>query len=308
MGVYVLGMHRSGTSVLARLVGLLTGYEGHRGAEFDNVEGHWELPRMNHALESALKTVDSDWASPPLAPLEWDDPRLSSSREEVSDLVSSLGDRDWVLKDPRLCLTLSATLSLPQPPALLVGTFREPGEVAASLAARDHYEHEYGLAVWEVYNRLLLDQVRASDRPTTWVSYDALMTDPASSAGRLAGFLRAQGRSVGAEQVARAVAAVNPALRHQRLDRSELSTSQSALLSILREAAATGVTPTGALPPLTGWARALIETRRPYVHMERDNRYLTHRLRVARPAFRAYDAIRRRLGRPVPDDPFVRYT
>lgn len=312
MGTYVLGMHRSGTSVLARMVGLLVAYDGHRGAEADNLEGHWEIPRMNVALEAALKAVDADWVGPPLTPLDATDPRIAGPMAQVADVVAGLGHEEWVLKDPRLCLGLTATLSIPQPPARLVCTFREPSEVARSIASRGGsghgFEPEYGLAVWEVYNRLLLEQVRASARPTTWVSYDDLMGEPRATASRLGDFLAQDGAHVGEGAVARAATAVNPSLRHHDTTDAGLSDEQRALLSLLRECARDGSTVSGDVPPLTGWARALLEVRRPFIRMEQDNRYLAHRLRRLGPAFRVVDGARRRLGRPAPDvDPLERY-
>ncbi len=309
MGIHVLGMHRSGTSVLARVVGLLVGYQGQRGEGFDNVEGHWEISELNHALESLLRSADADWASPPLTPLRADDPRLDpADLEAVDAIVTGLGEGPWALKDPRACLALDVLLRPRQPAPVVVATFRHPLEVARSIATRDGYQPEYGVALWEVYTRSIVQQVREHDVPAVWVDYDSIIERTPATVERIAGFLSQHGFVVTPEAREEATAAVNPGLRHheRRAADDVLSDEQRRLLALVQEAAA-GEDPGHELPPLTPWARALIETRRPFARMERDNRYLVRRLRPLKPVFRLRDRARRALGRPVPEDPFVRY-
>lgn len=312
MGILITGMHRSGTSALARFVGLLTGFEGHAGAAFDNVEGHWEDPRLNRALEAGLIAVDADWASPPLEPLDLARPELTATRAGVRAVVDELGTGPWVLKDPRLSLALADVAGMIDQPTAVVCTFREPVEVARSVHARDGLPPEYGLALWEVYTRsMLLGAARVADRAEVgWASYDRLLDDPHGLASRLDGLVRRAGMTTSPHGVARAPDGVNRALRHHhaRGEGPVPSAEQSDLLDLVREADTTDTIPRlRDVPPLTPWAGALIETRRPYARMDRDNKLLVHRLRRVQPAYQLADRVRRAMGLPVPPDPFDRY-
>lgn len=307
MGVLVAGMHRSGTSVLSRFCGLLIGYQGYSGAAFDNVEGHWEDPRLNRALDQVMWSLDADWASPPLAPVDLAAPELGAHAPKVVELVARLGSEPWVVKDPRLCLVLGSLLAAVPGEHAVIATFRDPLDVARSVHTRDGYQPEYGLALWEVYTRQLALQGAATAGPVVWVSYEGLLADPTGTAARLQGPLEAVGIPVLADRIARARESVRHDLRHHSGadDGLRLSHEQSELLALVRLAASGAGTPSVAdLPPLTPWARALIETRRPYAHMERRNKLLMQRLRRVRPLFRAADWARRALGRPTPADPF----
>lgn len=307
MGIYIVGAHRSGTSVLARFVGRLVDYDGIRGAADDNAEGHWEDPRVNRALEACFRNRGHDWASPPMEPLRWD-ARDADQRAQLVQVIREMSARPWVLKDPRFCIALIAMLEL-EPGATVIATFRNPHEVARSLMSRDKYEYEYGLALWEVYTRAMVQQIQSSDVGAAWTSYDQLMSAPEDSATAFATYLRERGYSIDSGAEDRAIAALNSALRHheQPTPRTALSTSQSSLLEMVSEAVSTGSLPKSPLPPLTGWAAALLETRRPYQQLERDNRLLVRRLGRLRWAYESVDWVRRAVGLAVPEDPFMRY-
>lgn len=310
MRIYVAGMHRSGTSALARVVGILAGYDAPRRAAADNVAGHWEVGRINFELERILRLLGGDWASPPDSPILWSDPRIAPLRHRLSDALTALGDEPWVLKDPRLCLALQAVADLSCAQPLIVATYREPIEVAKSLQTRDGYPFEYGLALWEHYNRELLNQVQGFEARTVWLSYDKLMSNPRQVIDRLASHLSDHDVPVAGRQEA-ALATIDASLHHQSSQLSEdaleeygLSRQQRELLDSLRIAGVSGRTPRSELPPVTGWATALLETRRPYARLEQDNKLLRKRIGPLRHAYRAYDAIRSALNRPVPPDPF----
>lgn len=311
MGIYVIGMHRSGTSVLARTVGLLVGYEGHRGEGHDNIEGHWELPEVNRILEGQLAALHTDWASPPAEPLCRDDPRLVPHFVELDRVISSLGTQNWVLKDPRLCLALAAIVAGDSQRPLMIATYRDPIEVGRSMNARDGVSVEYGIAVWETYTSLMVQQLGSHDWPTLWLSYNDLMVRPVETIEKLAVFLQANDVAIEPERLRVARAAINPRLRNQQAKPHPdlLLPNQRALLELVSQAARTGtVAPLSAIPAISSWARALIDLRQPYVFMERDNLLLAHRLRPIRHVFRGYDHWRRITGRPFPaNDPFSRY-
>ena len=115
-GLFVLGMHRSGTSALTRVLNLLGMHLGDQllGAREGNAAGHWEpIPviELNERLLAALGRT-------------WDDPRemgpgwlQNSAVQALLPEASLLLKRDylsrpnWSIKDPRLSRLLRALRS-----------------------------------------------------------------------------------------------------------------------------------------------------------------------------------------------------
>ena len=66
----------------------------------------------------------------------------------------------WMLKDPRLCITLRTWLPLLKFIPVVLFTYRHPLDVALSLNKRaiEHYAVEYSLRLWYVYNRRAIEQ------------------------------------------------------------------------------------------------------------------------------------------------------
>jgi glycosyltransferase involved in cell wall biosynthesis len=142
--ILVLGMHRSGTSALTRII-------GHLGASLpldpmpetaDNPCGYWEsrsIARFNNRLLESAGTRWNDDA--PLCDAWFADPaRAADEAEAAALLAAAFGDATLlVFKDPRVCRLLPfwsnvlARVSI-EPYALLA--VRDPLEVARSLQAR----------------------------------------------------------------------------------------------------------------------------------------------------------------------------
>ena len=137
-------MHRSGTSLLARLVNLLgaTIPKTQMPATSENPSGYWEsrpITRFNNRL---LKSAGSDWKDDmPLSQDWFTDPARAEDRAEAFRILQEEfeGAQTFVLKCPRLCRLLPfweqvfAEAGI-APHAVIIT--RDPGEVANSLAAR----------------------------------------------------------------------------------------------------------------------------------------------------------------------------
>lgn len=177
MGIYILGMHRSGTSVYARAVGRMIGYTPRdREIRRTNQRGQWEDLGLRWANDDVLARAGCDWSAPSdtlpeSLTVAAQDP---TTRRRLTARHRALGDEPWVWKDPRNCLTLPLWLALdPQSPALSI-TVRHPIEVARSLAARNGFPLLYGIALWERYNRSMIDA--ANGREALFTSFDSLMS------------------------------------------------------------------------------------------------------------------------------------
>src|SRR6187402_2790994 len=106
--VLVLGMHRSGTSALARVLNLL-GCDLPKtliGSNKSNETGHWEseaIARFNDRLLASAGSTWDDWLA--FNPGWFSSPKAAQFHEEaLSVLDEEFGNsRFFVLKDPRIC-------------------------------------------------------------------------------------------------------------------------------------------------------------------------------------------------------------
>lgn len=228
MQILILGMHRSGTSTVARLLNMMGASVG--SAELlgppadDNPKGFWErmdVRDLNDALLSLRgSTWDDPWSFPPGA----DDFVVGADlQKRISNVVYRLdAQRPWMLKDPRLCLTLAHWLPLLEVPVAVI-VLRDPREVAASLAARNAIPTALGLALWEHYT---LSALRLSAGvPRVWIEYGDLLADSEAAITTLHARLEASG-CIGLRVPSRRElhAFIQPGLRHHRApDSSTLS-------------------------------------------------------------------------------------
>lgn len=189
MGIYVVGMHRSGTSVVAAVASALTGLPSVRLAVPGNPDGQWERPELRPALDLLLASNRATWDHPPTdtavltAPAPW---RAYARRVTARHL-----GQPFVWKDPRLCLTIDRWLDEPPAPtagpARIVVVHRSPGAVAASLARREGWTIDRGLALWE---RTTRNAVRRLDgRQVFAVDHARLVADPGPTVEALADWL-----------------------------------------------------------------------------------------------------------------------
>ena len=155
MQIIVLGMHRSGTSAVTRLINMMGAWFGPEGASLGanahNAKGFWErrdfvaLNQQILAMRGCSGLDVRNWPAanrPPLDPALHQKLRLTALELD--------GHRPWVLKDPRFCITLPDWMEFLEVPVAVV-VARDPMEVARSLEQRDGFPLEYGIALWEYY-------------------------------------------------------------------------------------------------------------------------------------------------------------
>ena len=151
----IAGMHRSGTSALARMMNLY-GFE--IPGELDtnthhNATGHWEPVAFVSLNTHILKELGADWCALRLPETSTLDGLSTKTRAALTAYATesfSLHDT-IVIKDPRVCYTLPLWLdevTQRGDTALVLLPYRHPLEVAKSLAARDEMHLNVGLALW----------------------------------------------------------------------------------------------------------------------------------------------------------------
>jgi len=112
MQIIVLGMHRSGTSVVGQLLEAMGFYFAPKSLamppQADNPKGFWERLDVVNLNDKALAAGRSRWD----APGAWLPDRVSAKFLEEFDLQASSIIQDfevrqpWFVKDPRMCITL----------------------------------------------------------------------------------------------------------------------------------------------------------------------------------------------------------
>ena len=190
MPVAIAGMHRAGTSMVARalrMCGLDLGADEHFAPPApDNTEGYWEDLRFVAWNERILDAFGGAWDAVPTCPRAWAaDERLVSMRAEV-DAMAAARQEPWGWKDPRTSLT-APFWNARLPGLRFVICVRHPLEVAGSLRARGYTSERYGLRLWEAYHRALDETVRADRAIVT--HYDAWFEDALAEIGRVLEFV-----------------------------------------------------------------------------------------------------------------------
>lgn len=194
--IWVLGMHRSGTSLTAGVLRLLGAELGPPDGllppdQGDNPRGYWEQrPVIDLNNELLVRLGGSSWA-PPLLPPGWEArPELDDLRDGARRILDDF-DRAavWALKDPRLSLTLRFWLPLVDESAAVV-CLRSPRDVAASLHARDPdgpLSRRDWTAVWLEYTAAALENARELGHAV--IFYDDWFADRARQLETLRGLL-----------------------------------------------------------------------------------------------------------------------
>jgi CDP-glycerol glycerophosphotransferase (TagB/SpsB family)/GT2 family glycosyltransferase len=195
--ICILGMHRSGTSMLTRvlnLTGLSLGSEEGLLEYKDegNQKGHWENKIVLGINEEILSFFGGTWDRPPVFPKNWEsDNRLDSLYERARAFVSKMNDsyNVWGFKDPRTCLTLPFWKRV-VPHMVCVIPVRHPANVAQSLYKRNGILQKDGILLWMTYWHSILLHTTAKERIFT--IFDNYFFDTKSEVERITKFINAQ--------------------------------------------------------------------------------------------------------------------
>ena len=192
----VLGMHRSGTSAIARVVNILGAEIGDNliSAAPDNPKGYWEHREVLRLHDKALKEMGSIWDGvTPLPSGWWHKPESVIIRSELIDAMrrSFGGSKLWVLKEPRMCRLLKLwhpIFSELNCKAHFIIVFRNPMAVAASLGKRNGLPVNKSLLLW-LYH-ILESEEDTRGYPRVFVSFEEFLRDWKTTVKRLSSQLQ----------------------------------------------------------------------------------------------------------------------
>ena len=152
-------------------------------AQADNPDGFWENLRFVALNDEVLNELGSAWDLPPKADEIFKHRRwLDPLRLRAQLLIEGFDSASlWGWKDPRNSLTLPFWQG-PLPGLKTLIIVRNPLEVAYSMRQRNGTSYPFGLRLWEIYNRRLIETTKAKERLVT--QYDAFFTDAESELRR----------------------------------------------------------------------------------------------------------------------------
>lgn len=222
MPICIAGMHRSGTSMVARLLqacGLFLGPEQELGFDSNNGERHFENLCFVAFNDEILSRLGGSWNNPPDFPAGWEAmPEVETLTAQAKKLTKRLSSQYyWGWKDPRNSLTLPFWRGI-VPDLRVVICLRNPLEVAHSLRKRGDLIGIPLFLLWLTYYRELLSAIP----PEQWVvtHYESYFQDSTTELQRVANRI---GMEVPADVVTRACAHISDDLRHHRITTTELS-------------------------------------------------------------------------------------
>ncbi|MBC2777120.1 tetratricopeptide repeat protein [Parasphingopyxis marina] len=183
IAILVLGMHRSGTSALTRVINLAGWASAKtlmRSAEF-NETGHWESLPIVRIDDRILAALDRGWADPKPAGKDWQTRAdVAAFGDEAREAIASEFDDAGriVVKDPRLSRLLpfwiEALAAKGYETRCLIAA-RHPLEIADSLARRDGMTREHALLLWQ--SHMIEAEYHSRGLPRALIGYDAVLSD-----------------------------------------------------------------------------------------------------------------------------------
>ena len=219
--VLVLGMHRSGTSALARGLQMLGVYLGNDfiSPKPDNPTGYWEDRNIFEINERLLAVFGLKWEEVSLIDdARWDEPGIEALRTEAVAYLKSqfVSHPLWGFKDPRTIRLLPfwrSVLDVLEVDESYLLVIRNPRSVANSLIRRHGMDAVTAHLLWLVYVVPNLSMI--ANRPFIVADYDLVMADPRLELGRIAQGLKipsTDARKAGIDQFASDF--LDPTLRH----------------------------------------------------------------------------------------------
>lgn len=188
----VLGMHRSGTSAIAKAVecfgadlgsGLLPATE-------ENAKGYWEDADVVAINDKVLSYFGLEWDSlTALTEADLEDDGLAPCFELAVELLTKRFENldFWAFKDPRTSRLLPfwirvfETLKIE---ASYVFAIRNPYDVYKSLEKRDNFSQTKAELLWLMHN--LPNLSLTADQRCTYLAYERLLQSPESEMRRVA--------------------------------------------------------------------------------------------------------------------------
>ncbi|WP_338552553.1 glycosyltransferase [Paenibacillus sp. KS-LC4] len=180
--VCILGMHRSGTSVITRAINLLGVHIGKAEdlmpAGKDNPEGYWENVNIVTIQEKLLEFLGHSWHSAGMLPEEWWKlPGVESFKQQlINEVRFNFMNADvWMWKDPRTCVLLPIWQNIFEELGIemnFVVVVRNPIDVGSSLKKRDQLSCKAAMDLWSYYSISMFKSLASTPSNVVFIHYD----------------------------------------------------------------------------------------------------------------------------------------
>lgn len=240
MEVLVLGMHRSGTSVVGAILELLGVKWGQSEdglpADEDNPRGYWERQDIVELNDFLLAVSHARWDKVShfsIAQLDSENRKTFCQKAKII-LENFQHEEACFIKDPRLCLTLTEWLPLlSKPVGLLV--YRDPLQVAQSLAKRNGIPIPVGLALWQFYWYSVSSVLK--QLPCFIIYHDELMKAPVEVVQQLFVFLQQEGgNNLKLPEAKSVLSLIDPALfRHRGRCQEQMNLMSASQIQLMQD-------------------------------------------------------------------------
>ena len=192
--LFVVGMHRSGTSAITAALsacGASTGDNVIPAQEGVNDEGFWENRRVVELNEAILKKSGMEWYL-----LNVDEEVATDSNDfELATQIITDGFGNGqieVVKDPRFCITLPFWLGVCRKAGVDIKVCvieRDWHEIAQSLHRRDDFPLNYSYELAKLYDGMIKRNLSEIEDKVT-VTYDDLLENPDETISEIISNLR----------------------------------------------------------------------------------------------------------------------
>ncbi|WP_367154468.1 sulfotransferase family protein [Methylomonas sp. HYX-M1] len=181
----VLGMHRSGTSLLTGLLseaGVSVGKRLYAPQIGVNEKGFWEHEDIVDLHDELLLHLYSQWDDIlPLPEFWWKHANVAKFKSKLIGYVNRdfVTSKVWAIKDPRMCRLLPLWLEIFSDlnvSPVFVCLNRKPSEVVASLKKRDGFSEEKALVLW--LNHTLNAEQFSRNKNRVFLDFDTVAESP----------------------------------------------------------------------------------------------------------------------------------
>lgn len=164
--VIILGMHRSGTSVITQICQYMGAYLGKEKELMEatqyNLSGFFENKEITYIDDEILRICGQEWYSLEPLMIDFNNPEITERMEYLESILSKMFEMSDMIgvKDPRMALLLpfwEKIFNKLADEVIYVWEFRNPLEVAESLKRRDGFTKKHSLLLWMNYNLSILN-------------------------------------------------------------------------------------------------------------------------------------------------------
>lgn len=221
--VIVMGMHRSGTSMMTgalRILGVHLGQPQElMGAGADNTSGFHEHAGLSGVNVRILERLGGSWDKIPEFPPNWEKVQMNDLRAEAAGVVTrSLSYAPvWAFKDPRNSLTYPFWRIVAGRPTKALIMLRNPLDVARSLQARNGFPIKKSVDLWRGYTERAMSSTQGAER--LMVVYEKFMKNIEAGTATVAAFVGCSDWKLKLEEVKKFV---QDKLWHQRSTHREI--------------------------------------------------------------------------------------